>query len=98
MSTTRTFTRQELCDLDLPRSHGTRSGCTVISNELIDNDRWSVIYDLIFQLDGQPEDEAWCVCYRRGATEYQDEAPWENEPIVEAALLRRVQKLVTVWE
>lgn len=98
MSMVRTFTRQELEDLDLPRSGGAGCGCTVISDTVIDTSRWSIIYELVFQLDGQPEDEAWCVGYSVGATERQDERPWQDEDTVEATLVKRIQKLVTVWE
>ena len=96
---TRTFTRDYLCnELDLPRAAGTRHGCEVISDDIDDTTRWSVMHTLIFRLDGMPDGEAWMVGYSVGATEMQDESPWENEKEVEATLVRRVERVVLVWE
>ncbi len=100
-TTTRTFTRDELVgEYDLPRRSGTApaGGCTVISDEIDDTTRWSVLHTLTFRLADQPECAAWSVGYSVGATEQQDESPWEHEPEVTATLMRAVAKTVTVWE
>lgn len=47
----------------------------IMVNEVIDTSRWSIIYDFVFRI-GQ---EYWQVPYSVGATESQDESPWEYE-------------------
>lgn len=43
--------------------------------------------------------DAWRrTTYSRGATESQDERPWEYEKTVKATLVREVEKTVKVWE
>lgn len=44
-------------------------------NDIHDNSRWSITYKLVFQVD----DKYWLSFYRVGATEYQDERPWQFE-------------------
>ena len=45
----------------------------VIANELYDKSRWSCHYQLIFK----HEDKIYSTTYSSGATEYQDERPFE---------------------
>jgi hypothetical protein len=96
---TKKFTRTYLIDdLDLPRRPGTEhAGCTVIADAITDNGRWTIYHDLIFRLADQPPGEAWRVSYGVGATESQDESPWDHEPEVTATLVRQVEKVVRVW-
>jgi hypothetical protein len=47
----------------------------VISNEVIDNTRWSIVKELLVRI----KDKFYRTHYFRGATEYQDEGPWEHE-------------------
>ena len=99
--TTRTFSKEQLDeDFDLPRRPGKEryGGCRVISDEICGQRRWSTDYCLIFQLDDQPADEAWCVYYSCGSTESQCECPWEYEDEIEATLVRKTKKIVEVWE
>jgi hypothetical protein len=63
-------------DLDLP---GACAGGEIISDSIVGKSRWSIDHELIFRLDGMQPKTAWCVCYREGATEMQDESPWELE-------------------
>lgn len=70
----------------------------IIKNELVDTSRWSKIYELVFQEPGQKEDEAWETSYSTGATELQEEYPWEYDKEVECALVRAKEKTVIVWE
>jgi hypothetical protein len=101
MAMKKTFTRDYLTDeLDLPdRPHkDLRNGRIVISDEIVDHSRWSVIHTLVFRLADQPANEAWSVDYSVGATESQDERPWEHEEEVEAILMREVEKTIKAWE
>jgi hypothetical protein len=97
VETTRTFTRDELLDLDLPNP-GKSDRVEVVSDEITGTRRWSVDHWLVFRLPGQPEGFAWGVSYSVGATESQDESPWQYEDTVEAVLLQRVERVVAVWE
>lgn len=52
----------------------------VIQSELIDTTRWSQIHELVIKKD----DKYYSKRYSIGATEYQDEGPFDNEgPFVE---------------
>jgi hypothetical protein len=104
------FTREFLKDeLGLPCSPGTYNATkegevsfVVHENEIVDHSRWSVHRRLVFSLTSGPDankpGEAWEVAYSVGATESQDERPWEYENEVEATLVRLVEKTVKVWE
>lgn len=93
---TKTFTREYLLEeLDLP--YGCEGG-KIISNEIVDQGRWTTMHNIIFQLKGQPEDEAYSVCYERGSTEHQEVAPWEDQDEVECAIVHRTTKTIEVWE
>lgn len=70
----------------------------LLSNDLVGHTRWSLIYSMVFQEIGQPPNEAWKASYRRGATEIQDESPWEDEEEVSATLVRKVLKTIEVWQ
>lgn len=94
---TMTFTRDELLNdlavLDVPAE-----GVEVISDRLCDHSRWAVRHELIFRTPAQPAGEAWKVYYDVGATEQQDEQPWEHEEKIVATLVRATKKTITVWE
>jgi hypothetical protein len=87
-------------ELELPdsASEHEKHGRMVYSDQITDHTRWSVVHTLIFRTADQPADEAWSVDYSVGATESQDESPWEHEEQVEAILVRRVEKTIKVWE
>lgn len=62
--------------LDLPDSE------YAISDKIIDSDRWNIKHELLFIC---PEDgKVYQTFYRVGATEMQDEGPWEYDEVVEA--------------
>lgn len=59
---------------DLPEEEAAKS--EIVRNKLVDTDRWSIMYDLIFKY----EDKYYQVGYSKGATELQDnEQPFEYE-------------------
>ena len=45
----------------------------LVRNQIIDHDRWSLHFELIFELDGK----YYKGRYSKGATEYQDEKPFD---------------------
>lgn len=69
---TREFDRGFLRDLDLPWA--------CIDRELVGRSRWSVEYCGVFQYEGK----FYRICWSQGATESQDERPWECEETVTA--------------
>lgn len=80
---------QELAGGDEP------DGYSILSNELVDTSRWSTHHALVFMHQG----ERWRTSYRCGATECQDEYPFEYEG--ETVTCRRVvpvEKVVVVYE
>lgn len=48
----------------------------VVENEQVDTSRWSIIYNLVFKFD----DKYYRTSYSVGATECQDESPFEYDP------------------
>ncbi len=66
----------------------------VVEDKVIDTTRWSVIHSLIFRY----EDKHYSTSYSIGATESQDESPWQYEPEVECTEVKKVEKVVEVWK
>ena len=68
--TTRTFKKDFMLELfDAPEN------AEVIKDEIYENSRWSIRSELIFKFEGK----FYQVCYSVGATEQQDESPWEYD-------------------
>ncbi len=65
----------------------------VVENNVVDNSRWSIHHELIFRY----EDRVYRSFYSVGATEMQDESPWDGEDPVECAEMVSVEKTVVVW-
>ena len=71
---------------------------SIEENLIVDHDRWTVSYKLVFTHPDYPE-RFFLTYYRRGATELQDEAPWEYGPDpVECKEVFPVEKTITVYE
>ena len=51
-------------------------GYKVVEQKLVDHDRWSVQYSMVFKF----ENKYYKTTYSKGATEYQDEEPYEYAP------------------
>lgn len=66
----------------------------VVRDRIVDNDRWTIVHDLIFSWN----DKLWRTGYRVEATEYQNEGPWEYDQEVKCTEVREVQKVVTDYE
>lgn len=70
-------------------------GVEVIEDNVVDNSRWSIDHVLIFKwIDGK----TYRTTYSVGATEIQDEAPWEYEKEVDCIEVHKVPRLIEVWE
>ena len=66
----------------------------IISNKITDHDRWTVSYKLIFKQDNK----FYRTFYSVGATEQQDESPWQYEAEVKCYEVKAVEKTVIVYE
>lgn len=65
-----------------------------VSEEIIDTTRWSVIKEIIFQ---DKDGKYYQTTYSQGATEYQDESPWEYENEVECTEVELKEVKVMKW-
>lgn len=54
-------------------------GYECISNEIVDKSRWTVQYELLVKIG----EKFYRTFYERGATEYQDNGPWECDDKIE---------------
>jgi hypothetical protein len=68
----------------------------LVTSEIVDNTRWSIVYEDVYQR--LSDKKFFKTTYRKGATEYQDERPYEylTEAVFEEVF--PVEKLVTVYE
>lgn len=67
----------------------------VVETKMTGNSRWSIQYRRIFKHEGKLYETR----FRRGATECQDECPYQDESdLVECQEVFPVQKTVTVYE
>lgn len=89
---TRVFTAEEWESLGLP--YGCEGG-EILKDEMVQHKRWSIVHEITFRLDSQPDGEAYLVWYQVPATECQEvEEPKEYNAIV----VRATQKMVTAYE
>jgi len=87
------FSKQTLRDIlwDNPDDYKT------ISDKMVDHSRWSVIHELIFQIVSTGK--YYRTEYSVGATESQDERPWQYEDDeIECDEVVPVEKVVIVYE
>lgn len=81
------FTKKYLMnELDLPYS--------AIERQIIGNSRWSIDYSCVFEDGGKH----WETTYSVGATESQDEGPWEYEDEIVCTQVEKRQVTVERWE
>jgi hypothetical protein len=67
----------------------------IISTTLEDNGRWSLFYKRIFKF----EDKFYETYFSRGATECQDESPYEyDDDEIDCAEVFPVEKTIIVYE
>jgi len=72
-------------ELDLPYG--------AIEDNIVDNSRWSIHREIIFEHEGK----FYRTHYSEGATECQDERPWESEDEVECTEVTQQEIKVMAW-
>lgn len=72
-------------ELDLPYEN--------VYERIIDTNRWSVIKEIVFEY----EDKFYMTEYSEGATECQDESPWEYEDEIECVEVELKEVVVKKW-
>ena len=65
----------------------------VISDVIIETGRWTVNHELIFKHEGK----LWRTSYQVGATEQQDERPWEYDDQVACIEVVATQVMTTTY-
>lgn len=81
------FSKDYLKDeLDLPYSN-------TIIDKIIDTTRWSIVHEIVFEDNGK----FYQTTYSEGATEMQDERPWEYEDEVECEEVELREVKVKKW-
>jgi hypothetical protein len=65
-----------------------------VENTIVGHSRWSVQHRAIVNIDGKFYEAE----YQVGATESQDESPWQYEKTVECPEVQQVTKTIQVWE
>ncbi len=87
------FKKQDLVDMAWD-DHNTDE-YEVISKEIVDTSRWSIHHSLVFKKD----DKFYRTGYSIGATESQDESPYEYDPdMIDCDEVIPVEKTITVYE
>ena len=70
-------------------------GVKIVNDEIVDHTRWSVIHEIVFLwTDGKH----YITSYSTGATESQDESPFEHDDKVECQEVQQVKKTIFTWE
>ena len=72
-------------ELDLPYG--------AVEDKIIDNSRWSIHHEIIFEHEGK----FYRARYSVGATESQDERPWEYEDEVNCTEVIQQEVKVMAW-
>lgn len=73
-------------ELDLPYEN-------TIVDKIIDTKRWSVIHEIVFEDKGK----FYLTTYSEGATECQDEEPWEYEDEIDCTEVELREVKVRKW-
>lgn len=81
---TRTFTKEFMLDT-------LEDGSNVVRDKISGKSRWSIDHEMIFR---DEDGKLYRAHYRVGATESQDESPWEHEKEVSAAEVKEVDVVV----
>jgi len=65
----------------------------VVEDDITDTGRWSVHHELTVRI----KDKFYKTYYSKGATECQDERPFEYDKEVQFTEVKQVEKVVKVW-
>lgn len=71
------FSKEILRDLCTSRIGETIDGLTLVQNEFLESSRWSLHYTMIFK--NEADGKFYLSGYSEGATESQDESPYEYD-------------------
>lgn len=77
----------------LTKELGLPYDCYPIVDKVIDNSRWSVVHEIVFEDKGK----FYQTTYSEGATECQDEEPWEYENEVKCIEVELKEVKVKKW-
>lgn len=77
----------------LTKELGLPYDCKLIEDDIIDTTRWSIIHEIVFEDKGK----FYMTTYSEGATEYQDERPWEYEDEVKCTEVELKEVKVKKW-
>lgn len=80
-------------EYDLPYKGSAKHDVEVIEDSIIGAGRWSIHHLLTVRI----KDQFYQTRYRVGATECQEERPWDDQESVEFKEVVRREKLVQVW-
>ena len=69
-------------------------GWEKIEEQIIDHDRWTVTYTAVSK---DKDDNHWQYCYSVGATEQQDQAPFEYDDDIEFTLVEKRLVTTEAW-
>lgn len=90
----REFPKQDLQDLVW---EGDLDQYVKLVDEITDTSRWSVHYHLVFKYLG--DNKYYSTTYARGATEYQDEQPFEYaDDLISCDEVKQVKKTIIDYE
>jgi hypothetical protein len=91
---TKTFRKEDLQALAADEAG---EGFERVSDTIIEHSRWSVLHAMTFKDTGTGR--YYSTHYSVGATEQQDESPYEHEgDAIDCVEVRPVEKVVTVYE
>ena len=68
---------------------------SMVETHIVTNSRWSIIHEGVFE--HLPTGKFYQLCWSVGATEQQDESPFEYED-PEPVEVEQIERLVNVWE
>lgn len=78
---------------DLPGGGNPEEDVEQLEDTVMGNSRWSVRHKLTVRI----KDKFYQTTYSVGATEQQDEQPWEYDSEVNFTEVEQVEKIVKVW-
>ncbi len=83
---------QQLVGGEIEPSHA-----EVIEDKIIENSRWTILHDVIFKMNDTLK--FYKTHYQVGATEMQDEGPYEyDDDEIECIEVKPVKQMITVYE
>ena len=87
MTRTKVFSKDYLMDeLDLPYDN-------TIVDRIVNTTRWSIIHEIVFEDNGK----FYMTTYSKGATECQDERPWEYKDEIKCTEVELKAVKVKKW-